>query len=313
MLVVLGNACRDITYRVRTLPKPGETVIASHVAFDLGGKGLNQAVAARRAGQPVRFVAAVGNDPVAQEIRRSLALEGIDPANLIAHDGQSDSSVILVDAEGENNIVSDTSRAEALRPDDILPRLKLKAEDTLLLQGNLSRETTEAAIVAARQAGSAIILNAAPFSHWLPAISDGIDVLVVNQLEAHLWAGLDESHSLENVMDAIGASMVIVTLGGKGCRLSDAKGSAMAIPAPSVNVIDTTVSGDVFTGTFAGEWLASGDNLRAATLAVYAASDKVTRQGSFSAIPTAGTVSRLKKQLESSWRERKWPPPFEGV
>ena len=312
MLVVLGNACRDITYRVKTLPKPGETVISSHVAFDLGGKGLNQAVSARRAGQPVRFVAAVGNDPVALEIRKSLALEGIDPADLIAHDGPSDSSVILVDAKGENVIVSDTSRAEALMPDDILPRLKLKAQDTLLLQGNLSRETTEAAIAAARQAGTAIILNAAPFSHWLPAISAGIDVLVVNQLEAHLWAGIDESHSLENVMDAIGGSMVIVTLGGKGCRLRDAKGSAVAIPAPSVNAIDTTGSGDVFTGTFAGEWIASRDNLQAATLAVYAASDKVTRQGSFSAFPTAGTISRLKKQCESSGHGREWPP-FEGV
>ncbi len=312
MLVVLGNACRDITYRVRTLPKPGETVIASQVAFDLGGKGFNQAIAARRAGQPVLFVASVGNDLVAQEIRKSLALEWIDPVDLIAHDGQSDSSVILVDAKGENVIVSDTSRAEALRPDDILPRLKLEAADTLLLQGNLSRETTVAAIAAARQAGTAIILNAAPFSHWLPAISDGVDVLIVNQPEAHLWTGLDESHSLENVMDAIGVSTVVVTLGGKGCRLRDANGHAMAIPAPSVSAIDTTGAGDVFTGTFAKEWIASRDNLRAATLAVYAASDKVTRQGSFSAFPTASTVSRLKKQVESGCHDREWPPPFEG-
>ena len=312
MLVVLGNACRDITYRVKTLPKPGETVIANHIAFDLGGKGFNQAIAARRAGQPVRFVAAIGSDFVAQEIRKSLALEGIDPANLIAHDGQSDSSVILVDAKGENVIVSDTSRAEALRPDDILPRLKLKAEDTLLLQGNLSRETTEAAIATAGQAGTAIILNAAPFSHGLPAISNVIDVLVVNELEAHLWAGLDESHSLKNVMEAIGVSMVIVTLGGKGCRFRDAKGNATAIRAPLVNAIDTTCSGDVFTGTFAGEWIVSRDNLQAASLAVYVASDKVTRQGSFSAFPTAGAVSRLKKQCESSSHDREWPP-FEGV
>ena len=69
MLVVLGNACRDIIYRARDLPQPGETVIATHAEYDLGGKGLNQAVTARRSGAEVRFIAPVGTDEVAQAIR----------------------------------------------------------------------------------------------------------------------------------------------------------------------------------------------------------------------------------------------------
>jgi ribokinase len=308
--MLIGNACRDITYRVAALPTSGETAIASHVAFDLGGKGFNQAITARRAGQSVRLVAPVGTDAVAQEIRDSLLIEGIDPTNLIICDGQSDSSVILVDAKGENFIVSDTSRAEALRPEEISSLLKLEETDTLLLQGNLSQETTTAAIAAARQAGASIILNAAPFRHWFTNIANDIDVLIVNQLEAYLWAGLNQSHAHENVMEAIDVETVVVTLGKKGCQLRDAGGLTVAIPAPFVTAIDTSCAGDVFTGIFVEEWISSRNNLRAATLAIYAASDKVTRQGSYSAFPTGLTISLLKQQLESSWNDHNLQSSF---
>jgi ribokinase len=310
MLVVLGNACRDITYRVAALPTAGETAIASHVATDLGGKGFNQAIAARRAGQSVRFLAPVGNDATAQDIRDSLVIEGIDPASLIVRDGQSDSSIILVDAKGENFIISNTSRAEALRPEDILPLLKLESKDTLLLQGNLSQETTTAAIAAARQAGASTVLNAAPFRNWLPHIANDIDVLIVNRLEAYLWAGLNPSHTLEHVMEATDVETLVVTLGSKGCQIRNAEGRITAIPSPAVKAIDTTCAGDIFTGTFVEQWISSGNSLRAATLAVCAASDKVTRQGSYSAFPTALTISLLTQNLESGWNERKLRPSF---
>lgn len=279
MLVVLGNACRDIIYRARDLPQPGETVIATHAEYDLGGKGLNQAVTARRSGAEVRFIAPVGTDEVAQAIRKHLADEGIDADDMVVLEGRSDSSAIIVNASGENMIVSDTSCAEAMRPGSLM----LHAGDALLLQGNLSREATADAIAAAKQAGAPVILNGAPFRFWMPPLAGGVDVLVVNEVEARQMGG----H---------GPPIRIVTLGAGGC-LVHAGGERRRISAPTVNVVDTTGAGDVFTGAFAASWISSHDVFGAAAFAIHAASDKVTRAGSLSAFPTTDTLNRLKTQL----------------
>jgi ribokinase len=265
-LFIIGNACRDTTYRVAALPRPGETTLALATAIDLGGKGFNQAIATRRAGQALRFIAAVGIDSVADEIRASLMREGIDGKDLVVHDGQSDSSIILVDETGENLIVSGTARAEALAFQPVFA-----AGDTLL--------------------------NAAPFREWLPEMAEHIDILVVNELELYLWTGRDPSHPLDAVMQAARVNTVVTTLGSKGCLLRLASGAMHSIAIPQTNVIDTTGAGDVFTGTYVSEWMASRNHLQAATLAVHVASDKVRRLGSSTAFPSTETIDRLRRQI----------------
>jgi ribokinase len=313
MLVVLGNAGRDITYQVAALPRAGETIIALRVTNDLGGKGLNQAVAARRAGADLRFIAPVGRDGAADAIRHLLQAEAIDGGDLIMQDGATDSSVILVDDRGENSIVSDTRQAEALSVAELAPVLQLHGGDTLLLQGNLCEATTAAAIALANAAGARVIVNAAPMRPWLPGLPGRIDVLVANLLEAHAWAGvgwgdlgrvdlgradlgtdLGETAPLDTIAERIEVPLIVVTLGGAGCRLLDRQGVGRTIAAPATAAVDTTGAGDVFTGTFVAEWLATGDPMRAATLAVHAASEKVTRHGTISAFPTAQAIARLR-------------------
>ena len=296
-LFIIGNACRDATYRVATLPRPGETALALGTIIDLGGKGFNQAIAARRAGQSLRFIAAVGSDDIADDISMALFRETIDARDLVVRDGASDSSVVLVDTHGENIIVSNTNCAEALRFEDVSTTIDFDAGDVLLVQGNLSRETTRAAIVAAKAAGALIVLNAAPFRDWLPELTEYFDILVVNELELYLWSGRDLSHPLHSVMQEAGVGTVVVTLGSRGCCVRLASGTLHSIDAPDISVVDTTGAGDVFTGTFVQELILSRDHVRAATLAVRAASDKVKRSGSSSAFPSTETIDCLRRQI----------------
>ena len=300
MLVVLGNAAADLIYSLSALPRPGETINADHVARDLGGKGLNQAIAARRAGAVLRFIAPVGDDAVAERIRALLAAEGIDDSDLIARSGPSDTSVILRDRQGENAIISDASLAEGLNADAVVSRLHLKAGDALLLQGNHSEAATGAAIAAAKAARATVYLNAAPMRPWLRSFAGQIDVLIANRLEAQAWAGLGGAPLLAEIAAAISAALTVITLGADGCLVRRRGTRDHLIPAPATAATDTTGAGDAFAGVFVAESLATGDYVKAARLAVLAASEKTARKGTASALPTTQDIARLRRALAAA-------------
>ena len=133
MLLVLGNACRDITFRVTALPAPGETLNAFDTVSGLGGKGLNQAIAAARTGAVVRFVATVGSDAVAGTIRAALRAENMTDTGLIAKPGETDLSAIIVASSGENMIVTNAAQAASLGIEDIAEHMSFSSGDVLLL------------------------------------------------------------------------------------------------------------------------------------------------------------------------------------
>ena len=293
-LTVLGNACADTGYRLATLPRPGETVIALSVTDDLGGKGLNQAVAAARAGIVPRFIAPVGLDAVADQIGAALRLEGINDRDLIRRDGTSDSSLIMIDRDGENVIVSDTTQAEATSFQEVAQRLLLTQAHLLLLQGNLSQATTLAAVEAARAAGAAVALNAAPMREWLR--HPEVDILIANRGEAAEIAGLPVTTAPEVILAALSPPVVAITLGAGGCLLRD-HFETIHIAAPAVAVRDSAGAGDVFAGVFIAEWLITGNSVAAARLAVMAASTKVARPGTLSAFPTRSEIDQLRQNL----------------
>ncbi|MGE0239287.1 MAG: PfkB family carbohydrate kinase [Parvibaculaceae bacterium] len=284
-LVVLGNACRDVIYRLDRLPKPGETLIAREVVTDLGGKGLKQAVAARRAGADAHLIAALGDDATAERIRALLHAEGMDDRGLIGEDGSSDESLLLIDAEGENFIMSSTQKAQGLTPAHIEAALTgvLDGTDMLLLQGNLTRETTAHAMTLAHAAGVQIAVNPSPFQAWFTT-TPRADLIIANQVEA-------------DALGALNADIAVVTLGRRGCRITSADRPAIDVPAPEVHAIATGGAGDVFAGTFIAEFLMSGDPRRAARLAVQAASDKATRPGTLSAFPGRSAIDGWRRDL----------------
>lgn len=283
-LVVVGNACRDIIYHLDRLPRPGETLIARETVIDLGGKGLNQAVAASRAGADVRLIAALGDDATAARIRAVLQEEAMDDRGLIAQEGLSDESLLLLDPQGENLIVSNTQKALGLTPSQVETAAKdvLDGADLLLLQGNLAQETTFHAMKLARMAGVKIAVNPSPFQAWFKAMP-AVDLIIANQGEA-------------DALGEIRAHMAVVTLGHRGCRLRSAA-HEITIPAPKVHAIAAGGAGDVFAGTFIAEFLSSHDSERAAHLAVAAASDKATRHGTLSAFPRQPAIDALRRSL----------------
>nr|WP_246329598.1 PfkB family carbohydrate kinase [Chthonobacter rhizosphaerae] len=293
MLVVFGNAGRDVTFRVGRLPAAGETVNARSTARDLGGKGLNQAIAAARAGATVRLVAPVGTDDVATEIRAFIRAERIADG-LVVRPGPSDQSMIVVDDRAENLIVSDSALAEGLPAAEVPDLLDLSSGDGLLMQGNLRAETTRRAAEAGRAAGARVILNPAPFSPAFAALADRIDGVVVNAVEAAQWTGVDDP---AGALKALPVPVAVVTRGAAGCLLRTAAGAVLELPAPPVEPVDTTGAGDTFVGAFVAEWLATGDPVRAARLGLAAASEMVTRAGTVSALPTRADFARLRAML----------------
>jgi ribokinase len=293
-LTVLGNVCLDVVHRLDRLPGPGETVNARAVAEDLGGKGLNQAIAARRAGAAVRLVAPVGTDGTADLVRARLAAEDIADDGLVVLPGRSDRSTVMVDAAGENVIVTDAAKARGLTLAEAEPRLDLRPGDGLVLQGNLAPAVTRGAAEAARRAGARVVLNPAPFDPSLVDLVPLLDVLVLNAGEAAAFAGTAD-RSLWPPRLAV--PLAVVTLGAEGCLLLSAGRPALAVPAPPVDAVDTVGAGDTAVGTFAAEWLATGSAERAARLAVAAASEKVRRAGTVSALPSRADLDRLRRSL----------------
>ena len=295
---VVGNATVDITYRVRQLPRPGETLLATSRTVDAGGKGLNQAIAAARAGAEVRLIAAIGTDAAVAVLRDRLAGEAGLEAVLLEAPFVSDESLIMVADDGENAIVSTQACAAWLDGDRALAALgAVAAGDTLLLQGNLSIAATEACLAHGRARGLHTVLNPAPLHFDIGPLLPLVDLVVVNEVEATTIAGIADPGDAAAAIRARVGGAVLLTEGARGCRLFRTS-EAEPFPAAKVRAVDTAGAGDVFTGVVTGR-LASGASLGAATaLAVQAAALAVTRPGTSGSFPTAAEIRALEGEIE---------------
>jgi ribokinase len=292
---VVGNVCIDTTFRLARFPLPGETVNAASVSDGLGGKGANQAVAAARTGAPVRLWTAVGRDETARRIRDALAAAGLDLAGLADLAEPSDRSSILVDAAGENLIVSAVPCASAFDPfaDTDLGH-EIAAGDIVVLQGNLAPSVTCACLAAAKARGATTLVNASPLPGDGGMDLENIDILVVNAVEAKALSGCAGAEAGLRALLARGPRHVLLTQGGDGVLYADAaRPDLVRITVPAVTVVDTAGAGDVFCGIVAGT-VALGDSIEsAARLAVQAASLAVTRPGTLSSCPSAAEIAAL--------------------
>lgn len=283
-VVVFGNASLDIILALAAFPEPGETVLAREVMTCAGGKGLNQAIAAARAGAQVRLVAALGHDHAAAQIRRTLAEETGLATTYLGRELATDLSTIWLDGAGENVIASANFCAHSVSPTDCDAELTdLAPGDWLVLQGNLTRETTEAAIRAAKAASAFVLLNTAPMQNWMRRLLPQVDVLVANEIEALQLAGPSDNAGAR-LLDA-GATRVIVTRGPQGAGVLSRDG-AIERQAPKVIAIDTAGAGDTFVGTLAACLALDRPIAFALELAVAAASISVTRRGTTASFPT---------------------------
>jgi ribokinase len=286
-VVVIGNAGLDLRLAVPRLPAAGETLIGQATAARApGGKGLNQAVVAARCGARVRFCAPLGSDDAeAAEITRPLAREGFAELVLPRLPYATDFSLLMVLPDGENSIVSTSACSLALTPEHVEPVLRDLGEgDVVLLQGNLSLDTTAALLADARRKKATTILNPAPFWPGIEKRMADCDLVIANRVEA---AALGQSiHA---------ARAAVVTLGADGCELIE-RGQRRTIPAEPVDAVDTTGCGDAFCGVIAALAARGCALVEAIPLAQLAAALAATRAGAFEALPTRGELAALSSR-----------------
>jgi ribokinase len=291
-VLVIGNCTVDLSFAVPRFPKPGETLLASDRQVDLGGKGANQAVVASRCGVPTILAAPFGLDAEGDWATARLDAEGVAQLALRTRTA-TDQSILYITPDSENCIVSSHGAAaqansawcEAII--DAVPTAR-----TLLMQGNLSLAATVAALGHARQRGMRTVINPAPIQYGYETIFPLSDMVILNAVEAVELGGHDDPVEAGRLVRKFGVDTVIVTLGSKGAVAITAEGE-FALPAPTVQAVDTVGAGDVFCGTLVAR-LASDVPLRQAMAsAIDAAALSVTRHGTQSSFPSADELRHI--------------------
>lgn len=291
-LLVIGIAAEDRILALDRLPQAGESVLARGMQGDLGGKGANQAVAAARAGARVRLVAAVGRDAAGEAIRARLEREGVETRCLVRREGETPLSLVFVLPGGENAVVG-VAQEEGLGPEVLAPAFEgLGPGDRLLVSGHLDRAGLAFTLARARDLGMTTAVNLAPVPFDYGELWPEIDLVIANAAELALHTGASDPQAAVRFLHAVGVREVLATLGAGGALLADA-GGTIRVPAPRVEVVDTTGAGDVLAGTFLGLRERGVDRETALRVAVGAASAKTTRPGTLSAFPDRAEIEAL--------------------
>jgi ribokinase len=298
-ILVVGSANVDYTVALARLPQPGETVTGGTLLVNHGGKGANQALAARRLGAEVRLIACVGEDAVGREIRDALAGEGVDVSGLaFTGEAATGTALIVVDAEGRNQIAVAPGANRRLVV-ELVARRRADFEwaDVLVCQLETPLPTVRWALEEAKRHGMVTILNPAPAPDTPIDVWPSVDYLTPNSGEAARLSGVSVSDGRSaaeaaHALRSRGVGSVVVTLGADGALCVTA-GETRQVPGFEVTVLDTTAAGDTFNAALAvslGERTSLADGLRFANAAAALA---CTRRGAQPSLPRRDEVIRL--------------------
>lgn len=275
MVIVFGSVNLDLSVRVEHAPAAGETVLGGALLMGGGGKGANQAHAARRYGAQVALFGAVGDDELAATALAGLVQAGVGLDGVRRAPGQATgSALITIDAYGENRIVVAPGANGAACADDVRDA-DLAQAPVLLLQLEVPVEESLRLARRARALGCRVMLNAAPMLAGLRPDLAPVDVVIANRIELNGLAdalgvapGAPATRALA-LARAAGCE-VLLTLGAHGAMLAAPDGSVRTLNGHAVEVIDTTGAGDTFAGVFAAAW-AEGQPVMQALAAANAA------------------------------------------
>jgi len=305
-----------MTVRVPRLPAPGQTVLGSTFATTPGGKGANQAVAARRAGAEVVFVTAVGDDTLGKEALKLYEREGIDVSHVRIVEGvASGVALIYVSDDGENMIGVAPGANQQLTPGDIdqLPTSVFRKDDVLLVSLEIPVPTAIRALRRGYDAEMFTILNPAPAPALpepeLRELFSAAIVITPNRVEALALAGMTGDPGADpdwpacgfRLKEMGGCAAVVITLGSRGCQVIDAKPWSV-IPAPRVEAVDTVGAGDAFNGALAAA-IAGGRGIDREVMAWANAAGAlaVSRPGAQSSLPFRDAIDRLAALSKGRW------------
>jgi ribokinase len=289
-IAVVGSANIDMTTFGSQFPKPGETIFADKFDLGFGGKGANQAVAARLCGADVFMVARVGTDLFGPATIENFRKQGIDPTHVKQVEGLSSGvAPIFVEPNGQNRILVVKGANDALKPADVDAAAEtLKSADCIVLQFEIPLETVYYTIAFARKHGIRCILNPAPAQPVDLAALKDLDYFVPNESEAEAITGspvknVDDAKTCAAKLLANGIRRVIVTLGAQGSLLAGTEGNEHIAPF-AVKSVDSTGAGDAFIGSFAvflGEGVPEKEAVRRANLYAGLSTTGVGTQKSF--------------------------------
>lgn len=295
-ILILGSSNTDMTVRTAALPLPGQSLIGGDFVMGPGGKGANQAVAARRLGGDAALVCKVGRDVFGDNAVKHYAEEGLDVSGVLRSDKPSGVALITVDDKAENSIVvapganMDITEADI---DTVAPLIR--AAGILLLQLEIPVPSVLKAARIGHEAGALVVLNPAPYAEVPAEMFRYVDLFIPNETELSAYAGLpvtDRESALKaaDVMVSRGVKTVIVTLGSKGSLIYDGR-SVSDIGAFKVEAVDTTAAGDTYCGALCVA-LSEGRTLQvAAVFASKASALSVTRPGAQHSMPYRNEIN----------------------
>ncbi len=294
MILTIGSINTDVSLKVKKTPSPGENEKALSVSISPGGKGANQAVAASKAGGEVCILGCVGDDDNGEKMRAALKNSNVNTDKVYClKDVPTSTAYIMVDDNGENAIVVDSSANMKLTPEILLENEQIfKNADYCILQHEISLVTVKTALELCEKHSVCVFLNPSPLSENTIDYIDGVQYLIPNENEAATlfkkskydeitsdeWQCFLNEHNIENA---------IVTLGSDGCTLYRKNNPLPEhYPSRKLEAIDTTGAGDTFLGTFAASISLGKDITRAIKTAQIAAGIVVTRRGTQAAMPS---------------------------
>ena len=302
-IAVIGSANIDLVTYTDEFPRPGETIFGRQFSLGFGGKGANQAVAARLCGAEVAMVARVGDDLFGPANIANFAARGIDTSRVLTTPGVSSGvAPIFVESSGQNRIWVVKGANDRLSPADVDAAAGvLEGADFLILQLEVPTETVYYALRFARERGIRSILNPAPGQALDLAQVAHADYVIPNETEAEALTGmavhnLDDARACARKLLEGGVRRVIVTLGANGALCGGPEGMTH-VPAFAVRPVDTTGAGDAFIGSLAC-FLAEGMTEMGA----------VARANLYAALSTLGAGTQksflTRKQFDAEWAAR---------
>src|SRR5882724_748231 len=321
-VVVVGSFVQDLTWKCGRFPQAGETVIGTFVTGP-GGKGSNQAVAAGRAGVATVFIGAVGGDVFAGAAKKFYRTEGIGARFIVKPKHATGTAAILVNASAQNEIIVALGASAYLQPRDIEAAL-IRGAKIVVCQHEANLPVNAHVFRLARKAGVITVLNPAPMrADFDASVLKLVDVLIPNESEFVALANLLEivppvddrpggllteailaelgHEDLHRLCRVCNVPTVIVTLGKRGCFVSQASGHTFIPAHTGLDVVDTTGAGDAFVGGFAAGMVQSnGDLVAAARYGNAVAALSVTKFGTAPSMPSKKEVNAFLKKWQTT-------------
>lgn len=299
-ILVVGSMNVDFVAPVDHIPQEGETILASGMQINPGGKGGNQAYAAAKLGGDVTLLGAVGTDDYGTLLLNNLSCAGVDVSHVKRAEGVATGMAwITVSVQGNNSIVVIPGANLTVDKAYIDSQMAvLAACDVVVLQMEIPLETVAYVARLAKELGKTVILDPAPaVSHLADDIFSYVDITKPNETELSLLLGDPQAaahvSAAARALQSRGVSNVAVTLGGDGAFLLEADGEETRFAARKVKTVDTTAAGDSFTAAMALR-LSQGAALKEAIpFAMRVAEIVVTRPGAQASIPTPEEVSAI--------------------